>query len=256
MFYLLVAHVQASKTLDNAVRKLQPTNNSCAGIKHKVSRPSLPMAPAEAASTISEDYFEQKTLAQRAALIEARKKLSELLARKKAKAKLLSLQIAKQKNNNPPEIDAYTPVGGNIIYAGNLVMTTISKNNSDKAIKLAANKNFIVKKNAASKRKTSPLIITMKNIFSIKQAKNTKEDSIKNTKTDMIPLVSKSSGLQNKELTLLEEGLIALAYANATQYFLEGKLQKALDETNKILAIDQDNPDGLILLYKIEKNMH
>ena len=96
----------------------------------------------------------------------------------------------------------------------------------------------------------------MKNIFSIKQSENTKEETIKNAKADIIPIASKPSSLQNKELTLIEEGLIAVAYANATQYFLEGNLREALDETNKILAIDENNPDGLILLNKIEKNMH
>jgi hypothetical protein len=179
----------------------------------------------------------------------ARRKLALRLSQKKARAKLLSFKIIRDKFLNSKEADSYIPADHNIIYAGNLSINIISGLKANKEFKLASTKNYAAK--TTNSLNNSSFIINLKNVFSLGKKGANREKIIEDAKNK-----SHEINEQSNSLSLYDKGIIALSYANATQYFYEGNFDAALKETNKILKIDEDNFDGLILLKKIERNMH
>jgi hypothetical protein len=184
----------------------------------------------------------------------ARKKLALRLSQKKAKAKLLSLKIIRDKFINSKVADSYIPADHNIIYAGNLSINLISGLKANKELKLASTGNYAAK--TTKSLNNSSFIINLKNVFSLGKKGANREKIIEDVKNKSKDMLNNEINNQSNRLSLYDKGIIALSYANATQYFYEGNFDAALKETNRILKIDKNNPDGLILLEKIERNMH
>jgi methionine-rich copper-binding protein CopC len=249
--FLLINFYIKNNSHENAAAMQQQINN-CIVVKNKVAHQNLTKAdPAEESQ--SHSYSKETIeLAYANAFKKAKVKLAQDLSKKRARAKLLSFNIIKQKLGNLKEVDAYTSTEANVIYAGNISINTASAK-PEKNTRLAANKNFAFRKTSSA---PSPLVITLKNIFTLSKGGVDQKQIIKSAKVESKPLIHNPAKSHAKNLTLLDEGIIAFSYANATQFFLDGNLEDALKETNKILNIDRNNPEGLILLDKIEKNMH
>jgi hypothetical protein len=238
---------------ENSAATQQQISN-CIVVKNKVVHQSLTKADPKEENQSQSNNYSKKTieLAYANAFKKAKEKLAQDLSKKRARARLLSFNIIKQKLGNLKEVDAYTPIDANVIYAGNISINTASEK-PEKNTRLAANKNFAFRKTSST---PSPLVITLKNIFTLSKGGANPKQIIKSAKAESKPLIHNPVKSHAKNLTLLDEGIIAFSYANATQFFLDGNLEDALKETNKILDIDRNNPEGLILLDKIEKNMH
>ena len=249
--HLLLMNVYARNNSHGNLVKIQQKTNTCTVIKNKIIHPEQ---IDNNIIIVSQNLIKKDIgLAYKNAFKKAEKKLAQKTSQKKARAKLISFNIIKQRIMDLKEADAYAPIDANVIYAGNLSINVASGKKLRKTTRMATNKNFAFKKTALN---LSPLIITLKNIFTLSKADTNQKQIIKKMKTESNSLVKKTSKAEIENLTLLDEGAIALLYANATQFFLEGNLEDALRETNNILTIDENSPEGLILLDKIEKNMH